>query len=105
MKINGKPVVVVSRHNATIEFIARELGGIVDGDRIILNNPTLCDFCSEGERTCCTCHLNESMSIPILSSATAEDVAGKIVYGNLPMHLAALAAGVLENEYYHAKKR
>jgi len=35
----------------------------------------------------------------VLESATAEDVRGRIIYGNLPLHLAALAAEVVAVEF------
>jgi len=56
-------VVIVSRHHAAVEFIRQ--------------------------------HAEQDMSsVPVIMDrdATADDVRGKIVYGNIPMHLAALAA-------------
>ena len=38
-------------------------------------------------------------SVPVLSSVTAEDVRGKVVYGNLPLHLAAEARAVVAVEF------
>lgn len=37
--------------------------------------------------------------IPVLASATADDVRGKVVYGTLPLHLAALAVKVHAIEF------
>jgi hypothetical protein len=37
--------------------------------------------------------------LPVLSSAIEADVAGKIVYGNLPLHLASLANTVVAVEF------
>lgn len=37
--------------------------------------------------------------IPVLQSATADDVRGKVVAGNLPLHLAALAERVIAVEF------
>lgn len=36
---------------------------------------------------------------PVIAQATAADVAGKTVYGNLPLHLAALAEAVYSVEF------
>lgn len=41
----------------------------------------------------------EFSSAPVVAQATAGDVDGKIVAGNLPLHLAALAREVLAVEY------
>jgi len=41
----------------------------------------------------------EFATAPVLASATADDVRGKIVAGNLPLHLAALAAEVVAVEF------
>ena len=38
-------------------------------------------------------------SVPAIASATADDVRGVIVAGNLPLHLAALAASVIAVEF------
>ena len=37
--------------------------------------------------------------IPVIASATAEDVRGATVYGNLPLHLAAEAAKIVAVEF------
>lgn len=36
---------------------------------------------------------------PVIASATADDIRGKAVYGNLPLHLAAEAAVVYAVEF------
>ena len=41
----------------------------------------------------------ELVDAPVLAEATAEDVRGKIVYGNLPLHLAAAAYAVVAIEF------
>ena len=63
--------IIVSRHPAAIEFIAREVGS----------------------------------EWPVLAIATAEDVRGKHVIGNLPLHLAALAGKVTVIEFEGAPPR
>ena len=71
-------VVVVSRHKATLEFIARHLGGEV-GDGAIVNK--------------------RYRDIRVISgNAEVDDVAGKYVIGNIPMRLAihARAVGCVE---------
>jgi len=42
---------------------------------------------------------------PVIESASAADVAGKIVYGNLPLHLAALTHSVCAVEFYNTAPR
>jgi hypothetical protein len=44
-------------------------------------------------------HAPEFHDAPVLAAATAEDVDGAIVAGNLPLHLAALAAEVVAVEF------
>lgn len=41
----------------------------------------------------------EFADAPVVAQATAEDVAGRVVAGNLPLHLAARAAEVVAVEY------
>ena len=43
--------------------------------------------------------------IPVLAEATREDIEGKIVYGNLPLYLAAFAAKVLAIEFSRSASR
>lgn len=75
---------IVSRHPAAIQFIAAELGGEVDGSVVRIHPP------GNGK---------EAEVIPILGQATAEDIRGQVVYGNLPMQLAALCASVYAVEF------
>jgi hypothetical protein len=42
---------------------------------------------------------------PVIESATADDVRGRVVYGNLPLHLAAHAAQVVAVEFSGAPPR
>jgi putative CRISPR-associated protein (TIGR02620 family) len=64
-------IVIVSRHAAAIEFVRLALiDKGVDPD-----------------------------TVPVIANATAEDVTGREVYGNVPMHLAALAATVWAIEF------
>jgi len=46
-----------------------------------------------------------SDKVPVLASATPDDVRGKVVYGNLPLHLAAEAAQVVAVEFDGAPPR
>lgn len=41
----------------------------------------------------------EFLDAPVVAQATAEDVTGRVVAGNLPLHLAALAAEVVAVEF------
>ncbi len=77
---------IVSRHQAAIEFIARELAG---------NNsysifPGYVEIHTQGGVE----------TIPVISGdATADDVRGKLVYGNLPLGLASEAHAVVAIEF------
>ena len=79
--------VIVSRHSAAIGFIAAYMGGGVS---------------QYGE----TVHLPDGITIPVLrGNVTPDDVRGKVVYGNLPMGLAALAEEVHAVEFAGAPPR
>lgn len=85
--------VIVSRHPAAVAFIARALGGTLDEEGSVVVPERLA---GGGKRLA---------RIPVLASATAEDVAGAMVYGNLPLSLAALAAEVVAVEFEGAPPR
>jgi len=57
---------------------------------IVSRHPATIEFIQE------RAHLG---GVIVLESATAEDVRGRIIYGNLPLHLAALAAEVVAVEF------
>lgn len=95
---------IVSRHPATIEFIrtaATETRG------------TACAACGGtghteleqpdancGPGCCAYCHGRGVVGdAPVVAQADADDVRDAIVYGNLPLHLAALAAEVWAVEF------
>lgn len=82
--------IIVSRHPAAIEFIARELDGEIVERTLSGKTGKYIKIRATPEsdpQHKCDHHLWS-----ILASATPDDVRGKIVYGNLPLHLAALAA-------------
>lgn len=83
--------IIVSRHPAAIEFIARFLGCEVSADGQVVAD----DFGKE----------HEGFSARVIASATADDVNGKIVIGNLPLHLAVHAAQVWAIEFPAAPPR
>jgi hypothetical protein len=85
--------VIVSRHAAGVEFIAKHLladewttgdtfAEIEPGFAVLKNRDT-----------------SEWVRIPVVEAATDSDVRGKIVYGNLPLHLAAMAEAVVAIEF------
>ena len=76
--------VIVTRHPAAVDFIASRLGGHVQDNKIVLGG---------GEE------------IPIIASAFADDVRDAEVYGNLPLHLAALTTSVTAIEFDGASPR
>lgn len=66
-----KGIVIVSRHAAAIEFVKRHLAGWgIDAEKV-----------------------------PVILQAGPEDVCGMDVYGNVPLHLAALARSVWAIEF------
>lgn len=91
-------LIIVSRHPAAIEFITRHLaGGAIDRRPMV----------SWSRDADGSVRIHEDggygYAIPVLASATADDVRGKIVYGTLPFHLATLAKEVHAIEFpdYH----
>lgn len=63
MSDNLEDIVIVSRHQAAIQFVKEHLSARgIDADKV-----------------------------PVIAQATDADVRGRDVYGNLPMHLAAVA--------------
>lgn len=90
--------IIVSRHASAIQFIARTLWGegnyAVQEDagkpvavvRLDFGNPEF----PEGQGV---------EEIPVLAQVKAEDVQGKVVYGNLPLHLASLAHHTVAVEF------
>ncbi len=91
---------IVSRHKAAIQFVARYLDGRVepDGGSVLVVEKWLDD--STGDY-----HFPETgvemprEYVPVIANATADDVRGKIVYGNVPLHLACLAELVVAIEF------
>lgn len=64
---------------------------------IVSRHPAAVQFIRE------TAGLDET--IPVFAEVKAEDVAGKIVYGNLPLHLACLCETVYAVEFEGAPPR
>jgi hypothetical protein len=73
--------VIVSRHQAAIEFVQLWMS-------------TMPEWCARLEKAGAGVE-----SIPVIATATADDVRGKVVIGNLPLHLAELAASVVAIEF------
>ena len=96
--------VIVSRHSAAIRFIASQLHPywhppIITPDRWTGSLSVIWQTIGvEPEE-------NLLDSIPVVGIACASDVVGKTVYGNLPLHLAALAARVVVVEFAGAPPR
>ncbi len=82
------PELIVSRHTAAVTFIAESIGGVANVARdaiLVATDPPI--------------------RIPVLASAVADDVRGKRVAGNLPLHLAALCSEVIAVEFDGAPPR
>jgi len=78
-----RPHLVVSRHRGAIEWLAREFcAEVIDGP----DGPSHL-LLPGGER------------VPIIGQATADQVRGRVVAGNLPLSLAAEASVVLAVEF------
>ena len=81
--------VIVSRHASAIAFIARHMGGKVVGGAA----PTHVE-------------MPDGALVPIITgNATAHDVVGRTIYGNIPMQLAACAHAVYALEFAGAPPR
>lgn len=76
--------IIVTRHKGAVSFIAAALQGTDN------NGESVSVYCIEAR---------DRVQVPVVSSATADDVRGKVVYGNLPMHLAAEADTVYAIEF------
>jgi hypothetical protein len=82
--------VIVSRHPAAVAFVARQLGGRVGELKEGIGHPL---------RVYVPGPDGAVQIVPVVEEATADDVRGKVVYGNLPNHLACLAAAVVAVEF------
>lgn len=79
-------IIIVSRHLASIEFIARQLGGTLIGDPANGNAVVDLHHGEDGNET----PNKIGPLVPVLTSATATDVRGKVVYTDEPLpHYAA----------------
>ncbi len=88
--------IIVSRHPAAIEHVARNLHPdwnppVREGDLLVWRPLGLEPDDPEFGRT--------YDAVRVVAEATPADVTGKVVYGNLPLHLAALAAQVWVIEF------
>lgn len=92
--------IIVSRHASAVDFLVSELSA-----------PNVSVTLSAARDAMHIIARNEygedefHGTIPILASAAPDDVRGKIVYGNLPLHLAALAEEVRVIEFAGAAPR
>lgn len=87
--------IIVSRHPAAVQFVAEEIGGERDGNSVTIYRDT---GEPDGDNPTMNCRVVVE-EIPVLVEATPEQVAGKTVYGNLPLHLAAMANIVFAIEF------
>lgn len=85
-------LIIVSRHAAGVEFIARELFGKnaeIEYRGFDPSDKPIPVSISGGDGVC----------IPVIRDATPDDVRGKVVYGNVPLPLAAIAFTVVCIEF------
>ena len=80
--------IIVSRHKGAVEFLASQMGGRIEGDAVAVYTSL------DGDAL--IAHREE---IPVLAQASPEDVRGKVVYGNVPLSLAAEAEVVVAIEF------
>ena len=101
--------VIVSRHQAAIEFVALELSGSDTRDgayMAIVEDIAPVEVGQPYTPSIVAIRRADPPDlIPVIASATPADVAGKEVYGNLPLHLAALTAEVWAIEFAGAAGR
>lgn len=95
MNFDNGEFVIVSRHPAAIQFIASAIDGEVRSNDPAFDGPVVLYVNQFGDNSFAR----------IVAAANAEDVRGRIVYGNLPLHLAALAAEVRAIEFAGAPPR
>jgi hypothetical protein len=88
---------IVTRHPAALQFLAQGIHpewapAVLEGQQLVWK--------PIGPEAGSPEALAVSDSVRIISgNATAEDVRNKIVYGNIPLHLAALARAVIVIEF------
>lgn len=93
--MTGIPKVTVSRHPAAIQFVARHLGGTYNDGNATGLSP--CIHVPDGK--------GGDHLVAVLASARPEDVRGRVVYGNLPLHLACLASEIVAIEFSNVPPR
>lgn len=82
-------LIIVTRHAGAIEWIRRRMERSAQQPVVLRETPDgLCLSCPAW-----------AAPIPILSTATEGDVIGRIVIGNVPLHLASLALQVWAIEF------
>lgn len=95
---------IISRHPATVEFIAASIRGEVEAEGVRVPLGAIdCGHGAHEEAGCPGCY--PWRHVPVLASATAADVRGKVVAGNLPLHLACLCEQVHAVEFDGAPPR
>lgn len=92
--------IVISRHPGAIEWLRDNLMPQYHTAELERGGTVLAWY--ERGDDICPCSYS---SLPIIASATPDDVRGKHVVGNLPLHLAALAASVTVIEFTGAAPR
>lgn len=103
-----RSAIIVSRHRAAIEFVARHLaGGNVNNYWVQLDGPTPCiRYLPPGESD-----PDCAIMVPVcMGNATADDFRDAIwnastAYGNIPLHLASVADTVFAIEFKYTPPR
>jgi hypothetical protein len=91
--------IVVSRHPATVQFIAGCMRDDCVDSEVVPGGIHLfgrADTAYSGE---------DYGFVPVIFAAYPDDVMGKVVYGNLPLHLASLTSLVRAVEFEGAPPR
>lgn len=92
--------VIVSRHQSAVQFIASQLASSPPATVRYENCvPVAVTLYQWRDERCGIDYGDTQRDIPVVGSAKPEDVKGKVVYGNLPLHLAVLAAKVVAVEF------
>ena len=102
--------VIVSRHAAAVEFIASAIMAEegyktfeVLEDKVVIRSTARANPWENDPRKAMVD--NYEFEVEVIATATPDDVRGKKVYGNLPLHLAALAEKVVAIEFDGAPPR
>lgn len=100
----GTPSLVVTRHPGAVEWLRRQLPPSVTGGDWIYSPPSDPGI---GRMAWFEAHglAGDCQVIPVMADVTPDDVHARVVWGNLPLHLAKEAKEVVAIEFAGAPPR